>query len=187
MSWPCFLIVEHIPRVEQVVGHGSGSDLHRVVVHRFEGFQWNDRMAIKDLRWPDVCPVDGCDHRLDYDSDEFSAGWRTLIGATSWRRPGTEEVRDNQHDFGPGAMFDATDWNEHWAKDTPDGHVWGVVLPPGEQSDFWIIDSEASSGGRWTRTGTPPLLTVMPSILTPRYHGFLQNGVLTDSLPDRPL
>jgi hypothetical protein len=62
-----------------------------------------------------------------------------------------------------------------------------VVLPPGEAYDIWTIDGLASSGGRWTRTGEAPNFTVTPSILTPKYHGYLTAGVLTDSLPDRPM
>jgi hypothetical protein len=186
VSWPCFLIVEHVPRVEQVVGHRSDSDLHRNVVHRFEGFQWNDRMAVDDLIWPDVCPTQGCDYALDYEGDEFSSGWRTLLGTTSWRRLDGDEVHDDQHDFGPGAMYDATPWTPGTWRG-PDGRCWAIVLPPAGRSDFWLIDGEASGGGRWTRTGTPPVISVTPSILTPNYHGFLQGGVLTDSLPDRPL
>ena len=125
---------------------------------------------------------------MRYEGDEFRDGWRTLMGTRSWRRLDDEgDVRDHQWDFGPGAMFDATDWSPWRSRGTPDGKVWGVVTPPGDPHDVWIIDSEASSGGHWTRTGTPPRLTVTPSILMPRYHGFLTDGVLTDSLPDRSL
>ena len=37
----------------------------------------------------------------------------------------------------------------------------------------------------WTVTGTPPLLTVSPSIVISGYHGWLQGGVLGDDLEGR--
>jgi hypothetical protein len=58
---------------------------------------------------------------------------------------------------------------------TPDGHFVCVMTPGGE----WNIDGRSTGGGYWTRTGTPPKLTVRPSILIGRaYHGFLTDGKL---------
>lgn len=51
--------------------------------------------------------------------------------------------------------------------------------------DHLTVNAPEPSGGHWTRTGTPPTITASPSILTPRYHGFLQGGVLTDDLDRR--
>jgi hypothetical protein len=61
-----------------------------------------------------------------------------------------------------------------------------VVICPGGRS--WCVDQRAynhSQGGwcgeGWSVSGEPPLITCSPSInLQGSYHGFLQNGVLTD-------
>jgi hypothetical protein len=58
-----------------------------------------------------------------------------------------------------------------------------VMLPSGQ---VWCIDQQASGmKSGWTVTGTIPVLTAAPSILVEGYHGFLQNGVLTDDLDGR--
>jgi hypothetical protein len=79
-----------------------------------------------------------------------------------------------------GAMWDA-----HWFEDTwsgPDGRSLMVKLPFGHE---WLIDGPSSSGGRWSRTGEPPKITVTPSILVKSergdYHGWLRDGVLVDA------
>jgi hypothetical protein len=88
--------------------------------------------------------------------------------------------------FPPGALIDSAGWDPR-AVPGPDGRIWSVALPPGGGHDLWCIDAPSSTGGRWTRTGEAPNLTVNPSILTGRYHGWLHDGMLSDSLPDRPL
>lgn len=80
----------------------------------------------------------------------------------------------------PGAIFHAS-WRDDVDK-PKDGKAWAVILP---DRQTWYIDSEPNNGGRWIRSGEPPLLTVSPSILTPGYHGFLKNGILTDDLDGR--
>lgn len=108
-----------------------------------------------------------------------------VLTRTIYKRVDTKETGE-LGDFPPGAMF-RSKWRE--PRDVgPDGNSISVTLPPkGGEYSVWCIDGPSSSGGRWTRTGTPPNLTVSPSILTGSYHGFLQNGMLTDSLGDRPL
>lgn len=59
-----------------------------------------------------------------------------------------------------------------------DGQSWVVKLPDGTD---WAIDGPSNGGGRWTRTGVAPKFTVTPSILTPKYHGWLRDGVLSDA------
>lgn len=70
-----------------------------------------------------------------------------------------------------------------------------LVLPAafhvrGSTMNF-CVDSKASIGGKlqpdgWVVTGAPPDLTVAPSINAQgTYHGFLQNGVLTDDCEGR--
>lgn len=77
-----------------------------------------------------------------------------------------------------GAMFDAWWFPNEWKG--ADQRTLAVVLPPGS-GNVWIIDAPASSGNHWQRTGVPPNITVTPSILTPRYHGFLTNGILIET------
>ena len=68
----------------------------------------------------------------------------------------------------------------------PDGHCLVVKTPAGD----WMVDGPSTNGNGWTRTGVPPLVTANPSIwvgcpetVPPKgYHGFLQNGTLTDPL-----
>lgn len=79
-------------------------------------------------------------------------------------------------DCPPGAMWDA-DW---YPEKGPDGRSWCVSLPPGGGHDYWHIDGFSKGGGKWTRTGEAPNITASPSILTPRYHGFLRGGWLEE-------
>ena len=56
-----------------------------------------------------------------------------------------------------------------------------MVLPDGGS---WITTQQASGGGYWTVTGTPPLITVTPSIWhnSPHgWHGFIRAGELVDA------
>lgn len=75
-------------------------------------------------------------------------------------------------------------WNADWMPIRQGEEYFVVRLPGGSD---WAIDgpsfnadlTEAKSRG-WTRTGTPPNLTVTPSIQihSTGYHAFLTNGVL---------
>jgi hypothetical protein len=58
----------------------------------------------------------------------------------------------------------------------PDGMVLCVRCPDGD----WLIDGPSQGGGRWERTGEAPNITVTPSILQPRYHGWLRDGYLVE-------
>lgn len=59
-----------------------------------------------------------------------------------------------------------------------------VVLLPGKI--YFLLDGQGFSVEKghydcWTVTGTPPNITVEPSInFVGRYHGFLRNGVVSD-------
>jgi len=120
-----------------------------------------DGVPRDDPRWPQAC---ACGYVFE-PADE----WQHHI-ERKWRRTDTGALfvlRDAE----PGAM-----WNAAWWPDKgPDGRCIAVRLPDGMD---WLVDGPASSGGRWTRAGTVPRLTVRPSILTPGYHGFLTDGVL---------
>lgn len=140
-----------------------------------------------DGRWPGKC--DYCGHEFS-DSDEspityvWPGGTRRIWTEVIYRRPtpnGT--VYYTQRRLPPGAMYDAP-WHRPFGNIGPDGLSLTVQLPPGHLS-FWCIDGKATDGGKWTRTGIAPNITVAPSIKTGDYHGHLQNGVLTDCLGDR--
>jgi len=63
-----------------------------------------------------------------------------------------------------------------------------VVLPGGA---YFCIDCRAWSEGKsygdgWTVTGEPPNVTLSPSInIIGHYHGWIQNGVITDDCEGR--
>jgi hypothetical protein len=116
-----------------------------------------------DPRWPKHCPC-GYQFRPE-DNHQF------------WQQPIYRAVDGREctlRDAPPGAMWYA-DW---FHLKGPDGRTLTVQTPAGE----WCIDGYATGGGRpWTRTGTPPLVTVTPSInFVGRYHGWLKDGVLTE-------
>lgn len=139
-----------------------------------------------DERWPAKCE---CGYEFKDDDD-----WQVL-GRQLWENDAGEQrildrpwrSKEQLPMWEPGAMFDAW-WMSDYAKG-PDGLHLSVTLPP--DGHVWHIDGPSISGGRWARTGTPPLVSVTPSILTGSYHSFLGSngyppGVLGDSLPDRP-
>jgi hypothetical protein len=179
MPWECFWIEPVQPFVEFFVICANG---HRVVVETMPGVKLDEAPREPGDGWPDACSV--CLRNMNYDDANVTA---SRMGGQVWCRPDTGEEHYRQHEFGPGAMYDASDWvPKQWVNEQ-DGLSLTVVLPPGEMVDFWHIDGPSSTNGFWQRTGEPPKVTANPSILTPRYHGFLRDGVLTDSLPDRPL
>jgi hypothetical protein len=77
----------------------------------------------------------------------------------------------------------------YWDESHDPAHL-VAVLP---SCELWDIDGPSSNGPGWSRSGEPPAVTVSPSILTPRYHGFLRNGVFTPDIdkgrtyPHKPL
>lgn len=168
MPWPCFLIEESSRWVDWFVYHRDQDELHRTVIAAAEcDFYTCDEDPPGG--WPDGCPVCG------------KEAHRSRVGYGRYTNPTTGEEKRNVWDFGPGAMFDGSEWTPaRWRG--PDGICLSVVLPPGGQNDVWHIDGPARDTNHcpWTRTGVPPLVTVTPSIATPRYHSHLTNGVLLD-------
>lgn len=84
------------------------------------------------------------------------------------------------HEAPIGAMWDAW-W---YGTKGPDGKCIVVKTPAGD----WIVDYPTKDGKGWTRTGTPPVLTVQPSIAMGKdekgrwiYHGWLRDGYLVDA------
>lgn len=117
-----------------------------------------------DPRWPTKC--DDCSYLFTPDDQ-----WQVFREVIYVRDTGaTMTLRDCP----PGAMYDAF-W---YPEKGPDGRALCVALPPGGGMDFWHVDGPSKGGGTWTRSGEPPFVTANPSILTPRYHGFLRNGWL---------
>lgn len=62
----------------------------------------------------------------------------------------------------------------------PDGKTLILRTPGGD----WSIDGPSFRNGEpcgmgWSRTGTPPVITVTPSIVLPTFHGWLREGLLT--------
>jgi hypothetical protein len=137
--------------------------------------------AQNDPRWPGQCVNRGCPYQFAPE-DEWQVSPRHL-----YARVGDPSTTFKEDEIPPGAMFDAL-----WLPWTgPDGKSWSVILPPGGMNNVWHIDGQAASGGHWARTGEAPNITASPSIKSPRYHGFLQNGVLTTDVegkvfPDEP-
>jgi hypothetical protein len=130
-----------------------------------------DNWPHDDPRWPEACECgyeftpadewqrnDGPVYRLP-DGAEF-AFW----GAFGKAAP-------------PGTMIRAG-WYDEFSSH-PDGiESWLVALPDGGE---WITSQAATGGGYWTVSGTPPLITVSPSIFhnSPAgWHGWIRAGVL---------
>lgn len=120
-----------------------------------------------DARWPRKC--EACDYVFAED-DEWQLFYRPLM-----RRADTGEAITTEQ-APPGAMWDAA-W---YPQKGPDGASLMVKLPPGGPGDEWSIDMPGTGNSRWTRTGTAPDVTASPSILTPRYHGWLRDGWLVE-------
>lgn len=116
-----------------------------------------------------------------------------------WVRPGWDYTDGwTDRTLPPGAMLDAWWYHEITGWTGPDGIALVVVLPPehvrsdegyvgrvDNRGNWWHVDGPSRNNGvpgpGWTRTGdprNPPTLSVIPSINTCDYHGFLTNGVL---------
>ncbi len=122
-----------------------------------------------DPRWPARC---SCGYEFQ-PADQWQ-----VFRSSIYRREETGEEWISR-ELPPGAMYDAPWWHDHHAG--PDGKSLMLCLPPnGGHRDIWHIDGEASNGPGWQRTGEPPNMTATPSIQTPRYHGWLRNGVLVE-------
>jgi hypothetical protein len=136
----------------------------------YEVWRFDDDKEIPphdDVRWPIKC--DDCAYVFGPNDQ-----WQ-LFHDVVYARKDTGETM-TLRDCPPGAMYDAT-----WYPDKgPDGISLCVALPPGGGHDYWHVDGHAKGGGKWTRTGTAPNVTASPSILTPRYHGFLRGGFLEE-------
>jgi len=189
MPWPCFMIeptdrcrrwlrrMSDATCVLTRLGHHAMVSIEDGPVSKVtdqHGWHWKTTpadWAQDDQRWPRHCD---CGYPFG-DEDR-----RQLFFEVLYVRPDTGDEMPLR--FAPaGAMYDAS-WFPAFSG--PDGLSLTVVLPGWEGP--WHIDGPSGTGGRWARTGVPPLVTVTPSINVPgKYHGWLSNGVLTDDVEGR--
>lgn len=167
---------------------------------KFWSYSNGDHHPHDDPRWPSKCA--DCDYVFT-DDDEWQA-WSEPI----YRRIDNNELRvlhptiirsgvyEKIKSAEPGAIWDNFWYPRQWLNpDRPKDGLTPVVRCPymdGRPGGHdWTIDHQSSSGGWWTRTGDPrkpETLTCSPSIAiglpsdSGYYHGFLQQGVLTDHL-----
>jgi len=121
--------------------------------------------------WPKVC---ACGYEFQ-EEDE----WQYNLTRLYTGEDGESKLLTTLSAAPVGAMWDA-DW---FFGKGPDGKCLMVRTPAGD----WNIDGKSEKGGGWTRTGTPPDLTVTPSIGIGRdekgqwqYHGWLRDGYLVE-------
>lgn len=134
-------------------------------VSEWEGEDAKGDLSESDPRWPKKC---------DHCAYEFQANdqWQHRLKRL-YRRADNGELTTTE-DAPAGAMWYAP-WAESFGKG-PDGKALIVMLPDGTP---WQVDSPATNSKTpWHREGKPPKVTASPSIRSPRYHGFLRNGVL---------
>lgn len=117
-----------------------------------------------DPRWPTVC--EAC-------SQPFSDNAEWMVNQEPLYLKKETGERWKKRDLPPGAMYNAWWMPPEWSG--KDGLSLVVVLP---DSIHWTMDCPSPNGKPWQRTGIAPTITATPSILTPRYHGWLRDGVL---------
>ena len=119
-----------------------------------------------DPRWPLACERCGVPW-----SDKAS---RQLNADPLWSGS-PDGQRHVLEDCPEGAMWDAEWMHGYDGHYNPaDGRSLMVKCPGGGE---WNIDGPSTNGSGWTRTGTPPEITVTPSIQTANYHGHLKAGI----------
>lgn len=147
-----------------------------VLEHNFE------EIGRQDERWPKTC---ACGYVFTDDDEWQNFTSRVFVAEDGRQWP--------QRELPPGAMY-FEDWlptKMYW--DNKTDHHLIVVLPDGTE---WNVDSRCNNCTMledrthrcWVRTGEPPNVTAgkgghtcsagAGSILTPKWHGFLQNGEL---------
>ena len=124
-----------------------------------------------DPRWPKVCTRCGF---VFLEDDHWQVCYHQF-----YRRGDTGDLTTLPA-APPGAMWNAEYLLPDYAG--PDGQSLVLRTPGGD----WLIDRDPDGRkgvGGWKRTGTPPRITVRPSILftgETGYHGFLTDGVLEE-------
>jgi hypothetical protein len=151
--------------------------------------RWPDRSA-----WPAVCERCGAPvPEWVYATGDTQINPRYVLRDRLWDTP-SEKLE-------PGCIFLAdwltpTQWasqgysRQYWERCRIAGRILaplGAVCPDGQT---WVIDAPASNGATgadgltdgWTVEGEPPRITCRPSIDTGTYHGWLRDGVFSDSV-----
>ncbi len=157
--------------------HGDYCQAYGVIVANAARSEWvedlpnntrRDRSELvseDDPRWPPAC--DRCGVPLG------ESCTRQLWADPLWSGAPDGLLRIIR-EFPEGAMWDA-DWlHGYRGHVNADGLSLAVICPGGGE---WHIDGPSSNGGGWARIGTPPAITVTPSIQTANYHGHLTAGV----------
>jgi len=141
------------------VSLGEVSEAEHEAVH-------GDNWPHDDRRWPARC---ACGY-------EFAAAdeWQRNDCAVYRLPDGTEFILwGSLQEAPPGAMVRVP-----WADRHFGGESWLIILPDGGS---WVTTQAATGGGKWTVTGTPPRITVSPSIWHNQpdgWHGFIRDGVM---------
>lgn len=107
---------------------------------------------------------------------EHARPWNDLPPGSFWRVP-LVDLENGKHwylvrDLSPEFLATGRDY------------VIFITLPGGAEWSPDCLSSESGQG--WTVSGELPAITVTPSVdQIGRYHGFVQNGALTDDLEGR--
>lgn len=162
---------------------GRGHEAEVMIADRLE--HESDRSMGKgefagDPRWPQKCQA--CGYSF-VEEDQWQVNYCRLFGDAAGRLFRLRETP-------PGAMWIA-DWfpdkgpNGQWSG--PDGKVWCLMMPGGIE---WIVYSYSTGPEprqKWSVSGTPPLITVSPSInIVGSYHGCVKDGVVSEDCEGRP-
>ena len=68
----------------------------------------------------------------------------------------------------------------------PDRKPWNIDRGRKINASYVEHGSKSKPVPQWSRTGTPPLITVTPSVnCVGRYHGWVRDGVITDDCEGR--
>lgn len=172
----------------------TGEEVVSVLSERGTRTSQSVTIAADDPRWPAKC--ERCDYEFS-GMDERQV-WTELL----YQRGDTGELRSLHSKYAapgaptaePGAMWDATWMPPNWRG--ADGIALMVRCPRNDRDETktgsdWPVDMPSTNRGLpWTRTGDPRKanVTANPSISIGAegqpgsYHGWLQNGVLSDPL-----
>lgn len=130
-----------------------------------------------DPRWPTTCA--SCGYAFS-ETDQWQPDVRE-----AWHRPDSGTIiAYGLAEVPAGAMWDAFWWTWRRVHTYPDGINLFVQLPDGMP---WNVDGPSARNDQagWTRTGDPkaipPTVSAQPSILSPKYHGWLRDGFLVDA------
>jgi len=145
----------------------------------------NPRVSLKgefegDPRWPKQCP---CGYAFA-EEDQWQVNYDRLYRGAPDEK--LYVLRENP----PGAT-----WNAHWMAENdkpngqwtgPDGKAWCVMMPGGVEWVVYCYASGPEPRHKWLVEGTPPNITVSPSInLVGVYHGFVKGGVVAEDCEGR--